>query len=86
MKTLSHDPLRSRRQAPVPDAEEGAAELAADIEMLRAVGRRDVAAFQTFHTKYNGLLYATVYRVLNDHQDTEDIMQELLVQIWQKAH
>jgi RNA polymerase sigma-70 factor (ECF subfamily) len=80
-----------RRRAPVrsitPENEaELAAELAADTEMLQAIGRRDVAAFQGFYRKFNGLLYATIYRVLNDHQDTEDIMQEVLVQVWQKAH
>lgn len=80
-----------RRRTPVrtltPESEaESAAELAADTEMLQAIGRRDVAAFQSFYRKFNGLLYATIYRVLNDHQDTEDIMQEVLVQIWQKAH
>lgn len=58
----------------------------ADIAMLRRVGRRDVAAFQELFRKFSGLLYSTIQRVLNDHQDTEDIMQEVLVQIWQKAH
>jgi RNA polymerase sigma-70 factor (ECF subfamily) len=81
----------SRRRIPartLTPAEEAelAAELAADTAMLQAVGRRDVAAFQAFYRKFNGLLYATIYRVLNDHQDTEDIMQEVLVQVWQKAH
>ena len=81
----------SRRRAPVrtitPEEEAAlAAELAADTEMLQAVGRRDVAAFQAFYRKFNSLLYATIFRVLNDHQDTEDIMQEVLVQVWQKAH
>ena len=54
--------------------------------MLQRVGQRDVAAFQELYRKFSGLLYSTIYRVLNDHQDTEDIMQEVLVQIWQKAH
>ena len=45
-----------------------------------------MVAFQDFYRKFKGLLYATIYRVLNDHQDTEDIMQEVLSQIWQKAH
>jgi RNA polymerase sigma-70 factor (ECF subfamily) len=59
---------------------------AADIAMLQRVGRRDVAAFQDLYRKFSGLLYSTIHRVLNDHQDTEDIMQEVLIQIWQKAH
>lgn len=59
---------------------------AADIAMLQRVGRRDVAAFQELYRKFSGLLYSTIHRVLNDHQDTEDIMQEVLMQIWQKAH
>lgn len=58
----------------------------ADIKMLKRVGHRDVAAFQELFRKFSGLLYSTIYRVLNDHQDTEDIMQEVLMQIWQKAH
>ncbi len=59
---------------------------AADIIMLQRVGHRDVAAFQELFKKFSGLLYSTIHRVLNDHQDTEDIMQEVLMQIWQKAH
>lgn len=58
----------------------------ADILMLQRVGRRDVVAFQELFRKFSGLLYSTIHRVLNDHQDAEDIMQEVLMQIWQKAH
>lgn len=61
-------------------------DLAQDMTMIQSIGRRDVIAFQDFYKKFHGLLYSTIYRVLNDHQDTEDIMQEVLVQIWQKAH
>ena len=54
--------------------------------MLQKIGQRDVISFQAFYRKFSGLLYSTIYRVLNDHQDTEDIMQEVLMQVWQKAH
>jgi RNA polymerase sigma-70 factor, ECF subfamily len=83
VKTVS--PHSRRVQNTVPP-ELSSEDQAADIEMLQRVGRRDVPAFQELYRKFSGLLYSTIYRVLNDHQDTEDIMQEVLVQIWQKAH
>lgn len=86
MKAHSYAMQSHRRTIRPAPTEEDVKELAADIEMLQAVGRRDVAAFQAFYQKFNGLIYATIFRVLNDHQDTEDIMQEVLVQVWQKAH
>jgi RNA polymerase sigma-70 factor (ECF subfamily) len=58
----------------------------ADAVLLQRIGQRDVAAFQEFYRKFSGLLFSCIMRVLNDHQDAEDIMQEVLVQIWQKAH
>lgn len=89
MKTLlsqsRHLQVQKASDAPlacVPSAEDQAA----DIAMLQRVGRRDVVAFQELYRKFSGLLYSTIHRVLNDHQDTEDIMQEVLMQIWQKAH
>ena len=65
---------------------EVAEDVSAGMALLQRIGQRDVAAFQELYEKYSGLLYTTIHRVLNDHQDTEDIMQEVLVQIWQKAH
>ena len=82
-------PSRSRHTNRIPAAPvdpAAAANLEADISLLKRIGQRDVAAFQEFFKKFNGLLYTTIHRVLNDHEDSEDIMQEVLVQIWQKAH
>ncbi len=84
MKTMSA-PVSRAHPKPVAtplDLEE----LARDTAMIQKIGKRDIVAFQDFYKRFNGLLYSTIYRVLNDHQDTEDIMQEVLVQIWQKAH
>ena len=47
---------------------------------------RDAASFQAFYKKYSGLIFASISNVLNDHHDTEDVMQEVLVQVWNKAH
>ena len=57
-----------------------------DTAMLYRIAQKDVSAFQEFYRAYSGLVFATISHVLNDHQDSEDIMQEVLVQIWQKAH
>jgi RNA polymerase sigma-70 factor, ECF subfamily len=71
------------RAVSLPVTEDTTAE---DAALLQRIGRRDVAAFQEFYRKFSGLVFSSIHRVLNDHQDAEDIMQEVLVQIWQKAH
>ncbi len=57
-----------------------------DTAMLYRIAQKDVAAFQEFYRTYSGLVFSTIANVLNDHQDSEDVMQEVLVQIWQKAN
>lgn len=57
-----------------------------DIRLLQRIADRDAASFQTFYRKYSGLLFASISNVLNDHHDAQDVMQEVLVQVWNKAH
>jgi len=57
-----------------------------DMVLLQRIAQKDSASFQFFYRKYSGLLFSAISNVLNDHQDTEDVMQEVLVQIWNKAH
>jgi len=57
-----------------------------DIRLLKRIAERDSASFQIFYKKYSGLIFASISNVLNDHHDTEDVMQEVLVQVWNKAH
>jgi len=52
---------------------------------MRRVALLDVEAFQELHERYRGVLFATIYNVLNDRQDAEDVAQEVFVQIWKKA-
>ena len=58
----------------------------ADIQLLRRIAQRDSRSFQEFYQKYGGLVFSAIAKVLNDHHDAEDVMQEVLVQIWNKAH
>jgi RNA polymerase sigma-70 factor, ECF subfamily len=57
-----------------------------DMRLMERIAHKDAAAFQQFYRRYGGLLFSTISKVLNDHHDAEDIMQEVLVQLWQKAH
>lgn len=56
-----------------------------EVEMLRRVARGERAAFAELHDRFSGVVYSTVYKVLNNVQDTEDVAQEVFAQIWKKA-
>lgn len=53
--------------------------------LLRRIANGDRVSFEELHDRFAGLVYATVYQVLRDHQDTEDISQEVFLSIWKKA-
>jgi RNA polymerase sigma-70 factor, ECF subfamily len=57
-----------------------------DMILIQRIAQKDSASFQTFYRKYSGLVFTAIANVLNDHHDAEDVMQEVLVQIWNKAH
>lgn len=57
-----------------------------DTRLIQRIAERDSSAYQTFYKKYSGLIFASISNVLNDHHDAEDVMQEVLVQLWNKAY
>jgi RNA polymerase sigma-70 factor (ECF subfamily) len=61
------------------------AELEYEIEMLRRVGRGDQHGFEELYERFSGVLFATAYRVVNDQAAAEDVVQDVFVQIWDKA-
>ncbi len=52
---------------------------------LRAVANGDRTSFRKLHDRFDGLLFTTVFRVLNDRQDSEDVLQEVFAMVWRKA-
>lgn len=56
-----------------------------EMELLKAVAGGDRAKFQDLHKRFVGIVYSTVYKVLNDSEDTEDVVQEVFTAIWKKA-
>jgi RNA polymerase sigma-70 factor, ECF subfamily len=57
----------------------------AEIELLRQIGRGDKDAFATLYDRFHGVLFATAYRMLNNRETSEDVLQEVFLQIWEKA-
>lgn len=57
----------------------------AEVELLRRVGQGDKEAFAQLYEIFAGVLYTTATRVLNNPQAAEDVLQEVFVQIWEKA-
>jgi RNA polymerase sigma-70 factor (ECF subfamily) len=59
-------------------------EMRSDEELLESVSRQDVKAFDTLYEKYNRLLYKRVYRRLENHWQSQEVMQNLWISIWEK--
>ncbi len=53
--------------------------------LLRKIANGDRVSFSELHARFAGIVYATIYQVLRDHQDAEDISQEVFLNIWKKA-
>jgi RNA polymerase sigma-70 factor (ECF subfamily) len=56
-----------------------------DIEMLRRISQGDRSAFAQFYDLYSSLLFSIAIKILNDPKEAEDVLQEVFMQIWEKA-
>ena len=57
-----------------------------EANWLRAVANGDRTCFRQLHERFRVILFSTIYKVLNNHEDSEDVLQEVFAQIWGKAH
>ena len=53
--------------------------------LLRRIAEQDHKAVAEFYDKVAGILFSTAVRILRDTHDAEEIVQEVFVQIWNKA-
>jgi RNA polymerase sigma-70 factor (ECF subfamily) len=65
--------------------EKESTEVEIDAALLEKVGRGDRASFGQLYDRMSGLLFSMAYRVLNDREAAEDVLQDVFIQIWDKA-
>ena len=57
----------------------------AEIELLRRIGQGDRRSFEALYDRFSGILFSTCYGVLNNQEAAEDTLQDVFIQIWEKA-
>ena len=62
-----------------------ASDLDAEIALLQRVAQGDRVSFETLYDRFSGVLFSTAYRVLNNQEAAEDVLQDVFIQIWEKA-
>jgi RNA polymerase sigma-70 factor, ECF subfamily len=55
-----------------------------DVELLEAVARKDESAMAALFDRYSRLVYSVALRVLREPGMAEDVMQEVLLQVWRQ--
>ena len=60
-------------------------DLEAEVELLHRIGAGDLRSFEEFYRRFGGILFATIIRILNHQEAAEDVLQEVFLQIWEKA-
>ena len=60
-------------------------DLAAEIELLQRIATGDRQSFEQLYDRFSGVLFSTAYRVLNNQEAAEDVLQDVFIQIWEKA-
>ncbi len=56
-----------------------------EVELLNQIAGRDLEAFSRLYDRFVGVLFSVVMSILKDPGQTEDVLQEVFLQIWDRA-
>ena len=56
-----------------------------DNELLQAITRGDEQALAQLYDRYRSILFGLLLRILHSRSEAEDILQEVFLQVWQRA-
>jgi RNA polymerase sigma-70 factor (ECF subfamily) len=54
-------------------------------ELIAKIAKKNKDALALLYDKYSRLIYSLIYKVVQKHEDTEEVMQEVFLQVWEKA-
>src|ERR1700723_2828123 len=79
-------PRSPRSLAKMADADNNVPELNQDaIALIERIRGGERAAFIGFYDRYSPLLFSVAARVLGDRKEAEDVLQEIMLVIWNKS-
>lgn len=58
---------------------------AEELELLRRIALRERAAFEALYDRYANILYASAMKFVKEDADAQDVVQDVFIQIWDKA-
>jgi RNA polymerase sigma-70 factor, ECF subfamily len=56
-----------------------------DEYLLVDIAQHSEAAFETFYDRHSGAVYALARRILRTQTDSEEVMQDVFIRVWNKA-
>jgi RNA polymerase sigma-70 factor (ECF subfamily) len=56
-----------------------------DLELLRAIARKDENALGQLYDRYRVILFSLIARILHSREESEDVLQEVMLQVWRRA-
>jgi RNA polymerase sigma-70 factor (ECF subfamily) len=77
-------PRPRRRHAAVDDRPRAWAQ-AADDELLLHIGQRDEPALGALYDRYARLVFSIALRITGEHQDAEEVVQDVFQAVWHAA-
>src|SRR3954454_22804195 len=71
-----------RLPAAAPELEPGAP---TDLELMEGIQVENPEALSQLYDRYNGILKALILRVIHNEAEADDLLQEIFMEIWNKA-
>lgn len=57
-----------------------------EAELMGKVANRDIQALESIYDAYSGLVFSLIHSIIKEKETAEDLLQEVFIQIWEKAH